>query len=313
MALRNGLMVDASAELPQQTLLEPHLRLMPVRVLINGETIVDQRNSTATHQFNQTRLNMKGAVSSRSLPLKSEEIANFMLRHVATDFDHAFGLFPARTHSPVFERAFDAASRVISLSMPVRNAVGLKGPLLSECYDSQSLFSGYGVQVQEVLRMMSMARSQSTLRARLEHIIPRTVCYVAPADWTYMHARTKAKGESINGALGTLAARWLKLIPVVVIQRGQNSVVAKARTLAQAREDIFQRAAAALQTGLEAPYINLSFSGNLADLEAMPGVAALRELANQRSVELSLAEMSPSNSVMLGSGALTLGFISQQA
>jgi fatty acid-binding protein DegV len=309
MALRNGLMVDASAELPHQALLDPLLRVVPVRVLAGGQTIIDQRDASITRQFNDTLLGAQHAASSRSLPLKMEEIADFVLRHVATDFDHAFGLFPARTYSPMFDRAFDAASRVIASSMPVRNAIGLKGPLLTECYDSQSLFSGYGVQVLEVLRMMSMARSQTTIRSRLEAIIPRTVCLVAPRDWAYMHARAKAKGENINGSFDTLAARWLKLMPVIAVQRGQQTVVAKARTHLQACDELFKRASRALDDGLEAPFLNISYSGNLQEIDSIDGIVSLRDHAERRGVQMTLSEMSPANSLMLGSGALTVAFI----
>ena len=62
----------------------------------------------------------------------------FLLENVAVDFDHVFGLFVMSTRSPIFRAAFDAASRVITDSMPVRVRAGVKGPLLVECHDSMN-------------------------------------------------------------------------------------------------------------------------------------------------------------------------------
>ena len=126
--MRLGIVIDSAAEVPASVLANPHVRLLPVKIRIDDQRYVDERQPDATRDFNSRMLHLKTAEVSRSVPPDEPEIRKFMIEQLATGFDHVFGLFVTSTRSPIFKNAFEAASRAITDSMPVRMRAGIKGP-----------------------------------------------------------------------------------------------------------------------------------------------------------------------------------------
>lgn len=311
MSLRNALVIDASAELPSEALKHPLLRMLPLRVQLEDRVVADLRDDALSRAFTQTLLHRGTAATARSLPPTPDEIRRFFLDQVARDFEHAFALFVSRRQSAVFDRAFGVVSQVIADSVAVRNAAGLRGPLYAECYDSHSLMSGYGVQVLDLLRMFELAGSQAVIRQRLAAIAQRSYVYAAPLDLDFIRLRDRVQGDNSVSLLGQAAARYLGVLPVMRGHRGRVSTVAKVRGIGLARDMLLRLAHRQLLRGLDSPYLCLSYSGELADIEALPAYRALAQDAHERGVSLSLNPMSPANSVNIGAGALTLGFIGE--
>ncbi|MGZ5194133.1 MAG: DegV family protein, partial [Ramlibacter sp.] len=178
--LRLGIVIDSAADVPQSVLDNPRVRLLPVAIRIGDKTYLDERKPAATRDFNSRLLDMRTAEVSRSMPPGEAEIRKFLLEHISTEFDHVFGLFVMSSRSPIFKSAFEAASRVITDSMPVRMRAGIKGPLLVECYDSMNLFAGYGVQVLEALRQFEAEPLVSNIRANMQELAKSAYGYLAP-------------------------------------------------------------------------------------------------------------------------------------
>lgn len=311
MALRNGIVIDAAAELPSELLAHPQLRVLPVRIQIDDRYFLDKRDPATVRQFNAQHLNKNSASAARSVPYKFDEMRAFFLAEVACDFDHVFGVFISKTRSTIFQTAFDSASRVITESVPIRNQAGLKGPLFVECYDSQNFFSGYGVQILELLRTLGINGSQTGIRNRLEFIAPRSYTYVAPSDLEFILTRAKSKGEDSVGIIGAAAAKFLNVLPVLRGHRGETTVVSKARGHKAGCDYVLKLARRELARGLVAPCISVSYSGSTGDVQAMPEYQLLASEASAQNVQLALSEMSPTNSVNLGPKALSVGFIAE--
>jgi DegV family protein with EDD domain len=312
MALRNGLMIDASAELPEDVLRDARLAVLPVKIQIGDRYFLDARDAATTQAFTATYLDRNAAENARSVPYRDDEMRAYFLDKVATQFDHVFGLFVTRTRSTIYDSAFAAASRVIGESVPVRNAAGLKGPLFVECYDSQNLITGYGVLVLEMLRTLDYSGSQAGIRARLESIIPRAYTYLAPRDLEFILTRGRARGDQSVGLFSAAAARFLNVLPVLMGHRGDTAAVAKLRGYEQGRDYVLRLARRELQRGLLAPYIAVSFSGDTDEVRALPQFQALCDDARAKDVTVTLCAMSPTNAVNVGAGALAVGFIAEE-
>jgi DegV family protein with EDD domain len=309
--LRLGIVIDSAAEVPPEVLANPHVRMLPVAIRIGDRRYLDERRPEATHDFNARLLNLKTAEHSRSQPPTEPEIRKFMLDHIATDFDHVFGLFVMSSRSPIYRHAFEAASRVITDSMPGRMRAGIKGPLLVECYDSQNLFSGYGVQVLEALREFEAEPVVANIRSHMQRLSRSSYGYLAPGNLDYLLVRARARGDTSVGMLGQAAAKMLGILPVLRGFQGRTEAVAKVRGAAGARQHVLNLARRELARGLLAPFVGLSYSGDTADIEALPEYRALLKEAAARSVAVSLQEMAPTNSVNTGAEALSVGFIAQ--
>ncbi|MCJ0764945.1 DegV family protein [Variovorax terrae] len=309
--LRLGIVIDSAAEVPQAVLDNPHVRLLPVRIGIDEKRYVDERKPAATRDFNARLLDLRTAEVSRSLPPDEVEIRKFLLEQVSTDFDHVFGLFVASTRSPIFKSAFAAASRVITDSMPVRMRAGIKGPLLVECYDSLNLFSGYGVQVLEALRKFEAEPLVANIRTHLQELSRSAYGYMAPSQLDFLLTRARARGDKSVGMLGQAAAKMLGIQPVLRGFQGRTEAVAKVRGVPAVRQHVLNLARRELERGLLAPFVNVSYSGDIADVQAIDEYRALVREAEAKGVQVSLQEMSPTNSVNVGANALSVGFIGQ--
>jgi len=309
--LRLGIVIDSAAEVPQSVLDNPHVRLLPVPIRIGDKTYVDERKPDATRDFNQRFLELRTAEVSKSMPPGEPEIRKFLLDHVSTDFDHVFALFVMSSRSPIFKSAFDAASRVITDSMPVRMRAGIKGPLLVECYDSMNLFAGYGVQVLEALREFEAEKLVSNIRSHMQESGKNAYGYLAPANLDYLLTRARARGDNSVGAFGQAAAKMLGIMPILRGWQGKTEAVAKVRGVNAARLHILALARRELGKGLLAPFISVSYSGDTADVEAIPAYRTLVSEASAKGVAVVLQEMAPTNSVNAGANALSVGFIAK--
>jgi fatty acid-binding protein DegV len=309
--LKLGILIDASAEVPASVLANPHVRMLPISIQIDGHHFQDARHAGATRDFNSQYLNLRAAEVSQSVPPTSEAIADFFADHVALDFDHMFGLFVTSTRSPIFKNAFSAASKAINDTMPLRVNAGIRGPLLVECYDSLNMFTGYGVQVLEALRQFESEPSVANIRANMQRLSKNAYCYLAPGQLDFIVTRARAKGDTSVGAFGKAAAKMLGILPVLRGYQGQTSAAAKVRGLPAARTYVFDLARRELARGLLAPFINVSSTCPTDVVLALPGYQQLCNEARAKGVTVSLQEMSPSGSINLGPDAITVGFIAQ--
>jgi fatty acid-binding protein DegV len=307
--LKLGILIDASAEVPQAVLDDPRVRLLPISVQVDEGTIVDQRDAAVTSDFNRQYLSVRAAQVSRSVPPDEAQIRRFFLDNISTEFDHVFGLFVTSTRSPIFKNAFNAASQVISDSLPVRQAKGIKGPVFVECYDSLNMSCGYGVQVQEALRQFSLDPSVANIRTQFSSLGRRAYFYLAPSQLDFILTRAKAKGEDSVGMLAGAAAKMLGVLPIVRCHNGETASVDKARGSVNVQQNVLDLARRELQRGLLAPFVNVAYSGPVDEVLAMPNYSSLVQEAQTKGVQVSLQEISPTMSINFGPRALAVGFI----
>jgi DegV family protein with EDD domain len=310
--LKLGILIDASAEVPASVLANPKVRMLPISIQIDDQIFVDERKDAFTRDFNSQYLNLRAAEVSQSVPPSSEAISQYLVNHIAGDFDHVFGLFVASTRSPIFKNAFAAATKAISDTMVQRAKLGIKGPLLVECYDSLNVFAGYGVQVMEALRQFEVEPSPANIRANIQRLSKNAYCYVAPSQLDFIVTRARAKGDTSVGAFGKAAAKMLGILPILRGHQGVTEAVAKVRGLPAAQNYVLDIARRELERGLLAPFINVTYSGTIDTVQAMPAYNQLCAEASAKGVLVSLQETSPTGSINLGPNTLGVGFMGQE-
>ncbi len=309
--LKLGILIDAAADVPQSVLDDPSVRLLPVKVQVDESELLDQRDAKVTRDFNSQFLNLRSAEVSKSVPPDEATIRQFFLDQVSGDFDHVFGLLVTSSRSPIFKSAMAAASKVIADSLPLRMAKGIKGPLFVECYDSQNIGCGYGVQVMEALRQFNLNPSVANLRTQFNELSRSAYLYIAPSQLDFILTRAKAKGENSVGMIAGAAAKMLGVLPALRCHRGETGSVAKFRGAANSREFVLDLARRELQRGLLAPFINVGYTGVVDEVQAIANYRSLVAEAQAQGVTVSLQETSPTMSINFGPNALTVGFVAR--
>ncbi len=306
--LRIGVVTDSAAELPQSALAHPALSVLPVKIQIEGQVLLDRKDPEVTANFNAKHLNIKTATDVHSKAPSTEEVRDHYLQHLAIDFDHVFGMFVLGSRSPLFKNASDAASDVIAQSMAPRLAQGYKGPLFVEAYDSNNMSDGLSVLVQDALAQVDAEVSPAAMRSRINELVPKLHCYVVPSQLDFLATRAKARGDQSAGALAIAAAKLLGVVPIVLAKRGDTGPAAKVRGVEKARDHVLKLATREVMRGLKSKFVSLSYSGDPAEISVLSSYQGLVAACAAKGASLSLKAMSPTNSINVGPQALSLGF-----
>jgi fatty acid-binding protein DegV len=307
------LLIDASCDLPADTLAHPQVRLLPVTVQIGKLRVQDNRDPKATRDFYRVNLSSPSALDAGSEPLSVDEISQFMLDQTAIEFDQVLGVFVSSTRSPIFERAQTAMERVKTTSFTKRVRLKKMLALEQKACDSLAFFAGCGVQAMSLLDAITQAESNPSINelAQLQKSYQQqTYVYLVPGDVNYILKRAKAKGENSVGMIAGLAAKTLAITPVIRGHMGQTEPIARKRGAGNARELVIDLARACLDESLIlSKHICFSYSGDLADVEAMESYQSLAAQARLRGIAVHLSLMSMTGSVNVGPNTLSMGIL----
>jgi fatty acid-binding protein DegV len=127
-------------------------------------------------------------------------------------------------------------------------------------------------------------------------------------DLYYMRARARHKGDRSVGLISAALGSALDIKPVLHGYRGTTGPVAKIKGFDNAVQKLFDFVGQRVKGGLMTPTVCVSYGGELADLQALPGYASLRETCRAHGVDVYESVMSLTGMVNVGKGAVTIGF-----
>jgi fatty acid-binding protein DegV len=129
-----------------------------------------------------------------------------------------------------------------------------------------------------------------------------------PRDLHYLRARARRKGDRSVGFLSATLGTALDIKPILQCFQGETKPVAKARGFEHGAEILFGHAARAVKRGLLVPALCVSYGGDLAELEALPGYHGLVDTCSEAGITLYQSAMSITGMVNVGTGAVALGY-----
>lgn len=305
--MRIGLMVDATCDVPRKFIDEHRVTLLPITVRIDGQTFVDVRDPAALASYRSSGIGDRGHSAETEAPSVAA-IRDLFLGRLVIDYDAVFCLTVTATRSPIFDHVTQASFAVLGNYRPLREAAGNRSPFLLRVLDTRSLFAGQGVTVVEATRLIAADASPGTIRERLSDLAAHTYAYALPRDLHYLRARARKKGDHSVGMLSAALGSALDIKPILQCFQGETRAVAKARGFETGAAMLFGHAALAVRGGLLAPVLCVSYGGDLAELEALPGYAALTAACGEAGVTLYCCAMSMTGMVNIGTGALALGY-----
>jgi DegV family protein with EDD domain len=308
--MRIGITVDSSCDLPPEWLNAHKVVVLPTTVQIDNTTFADERNPVETLRFYRETLGER-VHSANSIPFSSEQFREVYLNRLVTEYDFVFSIVISKTRSLIYENATKASHEILRYYHPIREKAGLKGIFQMRVMDSKSAFTGPGIMVQEGVRMIEAGEHHNAIRERLEFLSDNIYAYMVPRDLFHLRASIVKRGDKSlpwhRAALGTL----LDIKPILRIYRGDTATVGKAKGFDAGAVALFNYAAERVRKGLLAPYVNLSYGGELDKLRALPGYEVLEHACAENRVQLTEAVMSITAMVNVGEGALTVGFAAE--
>ncbi|HET6632420.1 MAG TPA: DegV family protein [Rhodanobacteraceae bacterium] len=308
--MRIGIVVDSTCDLPQQFIEGHHITLLPISVHLDGHDMVDTRDAQATRDYYRGEASKRGHAAETE-PLSVEAIRELFLGRLVLDYDCVFCLTVTASRSLVHAHASRASFAILKDYRAVRKAAGNNNPFLMRVIDTRSLFAGQGISAVEAQRLIAEGASPAAIRERTEMLAGQTYAYALARDLNYLRARTRRRGDRsvslFSAALGTA----LDIKPTLLCFRGETRPVAKSRGFEQGARNLFAHAAERVGHGLLTNAVCVSYGGELAELQALPGYEELADTCRQHRVTLYASVMSITGMVNIGTGALTVGFASE--
>ena len=305
--MRFGIVMDSTCDLPRKFIDDHGITIMPITVRIDEHTFVDVRDPVATESYFQGDIG-KRAHAAETDSLSVDEIRELFLGRLVLDYDAVFCLTVTSTRSPIYANATQASFAILGSYRPIRQAAGNSSPFLMRVVDTRNLFAAQGIAAIEATRLIAADTGPGPIRERLTEIADQTFGYALPRDLHYLRNRGRKKGDRSVSLLSATLGTALDIKPVLQCVRGETKPVAKARGFEQGAAMLFGHATAAVRRGLLVPAVCVSYGGDLAELEPMPGFQGLVEACAEADVTLYRSMMSITGMVNIGTGAITLGY-----
>lgn len=305
--MRIGIVVDSACDLPQDFIEQHNIVLLPITVRIGEAVLADHRDEQATLSFLHVHVAEHGA-EAETIPFSVNQIRDLFLGKLVIDYDHVFCMTITKTRSPIHDNAMQASFAILNDYKPVRQAAGFNSPFALRVLDIQNLFAAQGVTAVEAVRLRDSGASVQQIRERLELLANNVHGYMITRDLYYMRARARHKGDRSVGLISAALGSALDIKPVLHGYRGETGPVAKIKGFDNAVKKLFDFVGQRVKGGLMTPTVCISYGGELADLQALPGYAMLRETCQAHGVDVFEAVMSLTGMVNVGKGAVTIGF-----
>ena len=269
----------SACDLPQEFCAAHSIIIQPVTVHVGKEEFVDRRDPAATLEF--YRRHLTNAAHAETAPLSVEQIKDLFLERLVLDYDFVFCQTVASSRSPIFEHSTQASLTILSEYKAVRARAGVPGPFALRVIDSQNLFAAQGVLAVETARMIKEGHTPNRIRERLDSLIPALYMYGLPNDLYHLRARANKKGDKSVGWFKYAIGSAFDVKPVIRCNRGETSSIASIRHFDEGSRQLCGFVAERIRAGLLTPTVCVTYAGDLAKLEKLPGYADLQAVAQR--------------------------------
>lgn len=307
--MKTGIVIDSACDVTPSFIAARAIRILPISLRFGSESFMDVRDPEATQAFYQKYLNEK-TLDAETQPFSVEQIRELFLDELVLKYDRVLVLTISKNRSQIFNNATEAAFAILNGYRERRKTAGVSGGFSLKVMDTQTLFTGQAVLLEDAVRLLESDPDMpfSQLRHRVDDLSQRVYAYLVPRDLFYLKHRASRRGERTVGGLSYHIGSWLDIKPVIQAHRGETTPVAKERGFDRALERLFERARQAVETGLATGYVAMSYAGPLHEMESDARYDAFCALCTRHGVHTSLAVMSTTAGLNVGPGAFSLAY-----
>jgi fatty acid-binding protein DegV len=307
---RTLIVVDAACELPQAWLDHHGVAIMPRIIELGAGRMLETRDNKAAAQFNHY-VSRGGASIKQSMALASIATRDELQRHMRPSTDAVLQICPSARRGKFYMNALAATQSLVLIHNKVRRSMGNRAPLTAWVIDSMNGLGGLGVMVACAVALRERGSLAANIAVSLNAFRGTVHTLVAPHDVTFA-ARASA---DLDGAgvpsWKVMLSGLFNIQPVIHVNADIARSIARPRGHANAMGYALRRVTEMARLGLGVPFISVSYSGDVNDVEALAEYVVLREFCSRNKIVLSLAPMSMSGALMFGPRTLSVSFASQ--
>ncbi|GAA5525669.1 hypothetical protein Maes01_02241 [Microbulbifer aestuariivivens] len=297
------LVVDSGCDLPDEFLRKFSIPVLPHTVSVGKDTFGDQRNPAQMAHFYTLSL-VDRSHQILTGPAPTAEIESIIRGLVKKGRKEIIVQTINGGNSPTFANAELAVKNLVS--------TGANDKVDVHAVDSHTVFCGQGLLALYTLSLIQRGLSAADITKRTEEFRRHIHGYAAIKDVYYVRERARTKNENSISWLKAMAARMLKLHPILSMHHTGSTVTNTLRGFENCTRSLFQLAIDKISAGqLLMPSIMVSFAGKLQDLDKVPGFTELEKVAREHNVKVYKTVMSLSGGINLGPNTVALALASE--
>jgi DegV family protein with EDD domain len=308
-----AILSDAACDMPRALMDELKVQAIPFRIRAGDQFVSDTRDEAAMVSLYAEYLVGKRDHYAESVPLVERELEDYLLRNVVTTCDRAILLTIASTRSKLYSHATGAVVGTVARSFKLRKDAGRSGLFDLTVIDTGTIGPGQALIVREAARMLADGADGKAIADAVEtRLRDASHTYLVPDELLYMYTRAKEKGENTITWGRYMLGSAFNIRPIIHMHRGQTEAVSKARGSEDGIRRVLAHAEACIRAGsLLTPVVSIAYSGDTADVEAMPAYQSLERVARKYDVDVMLAPMSLTVALNIGAKAFSVGYLSE--
>jgi len=311
--MRIGIVTDSACDLPRAYREQHGIRILPITLRFGSDYYRDVRDPEDTKAFYK-RFIAEPDVDAETQPLTVDEVADIFLDELVLEYERVLVITVSSSRSPIFENTTKASFKILKGYRERRAKAGLEGPFALRVMDSQTLFTGEAVLVQEAVRLLEEEQVPfDQLRPMIEKLTRHVYAYLVPNSLHHVYHNGRKKGDKSVSWLKFKLGTMLDVKPVIQMYRGDTGPVASAKGFDAALKDVFGRARAEIDRGLRTRTVAMSFAGDPEVIRSRPDFKAFEAHADAAGVQTTLAVMSTTAGINVGPGAFSLAYISGES
>jgi fatty acid-binding protein DegV len=304
-AQRTLMAVDAACDMPTSWLQQHRIVVLPMVIKCGDQRLTDSRDDAKDLKFIQHEL-VDSTQKRSSRPLSALEIRDHLQLSMEPVVDNMLLLTFAAEGSKVYKNTLRAAQSLALIHNKVRRAIPNSATLNAKVVDAKTTLTGMGVLLAYAVHLRNRGLAAPHIASSVEQFRHIVHTLMVPDDLRYLRANAKRK-DALPGWKFFLT-RLFDIKPLLYSGASQVRTIAQMRGHDRTVERALKLVTKHVELGLSVSTVCVSFAGDAAELQTLPGFDELSAECRRRRVELVTSVMSMTGSMKLGPRALCVSF-----
>ncbi len=303
------LVTDAASDLPATWRAKAGVLLLPIK-LRNGEVsrIDDGDEVAAAHFAAKNVAQFDGP--THTLAASAETTGELINRHSNDSTDFVLQIAMSSMRSNSYANSLTAAQKLMVQGARDRRRAGNTRPFKMWVVDSGASFNGHGVLIAECARLRSENVAVPQIVQQVDALRRQVKTLVVPRDLRRFHHCAALPEAPVSHWLSRNVGQLFDRMPVAVADGDDLRILSTQSGFAAAAKAAFDQATRSVKTGLDAPFVCISYAGDTADLRHINAFVQLSATCAKHGVMLLTSTMSMTNAALLGAGGVLISLAS---
>ncbi|MDH5516339.1 MAG: DegV family protein [Gammaproteobacteria bacterium] len=300
--------VDSACDLAASIMRINAVEILPISVKTQNKTFVDVRDPILTTEFYKNDLADKN-FDAQTRPYTAAEMSTRIEQELVLKADEVLVMTINSARSEIFQNVRDAVFVSKPKFRKIRQQSDKSTSFKIEVFDTGTMFTGQAILAYEAIRLVKQERLRpAQIVTKLEAIKDRVRAYVLPKDLFFLKNRASKKGDKSVSWFSYQVGTLLNVKPIIECYKGETAASDKVMGFEKGLEKLFDKARAAVRTGLTINVISKSYAGNLKDIKDTRQYSDFKEFLANREVPSMLAVMSTTAAINVGPGAFSIAY-----